>query len=107
MTTKSLNIEYGSRRWFWSLAVGLTCLLIIYLYFVNRMVFDLWSRERTLVQVRTINTRVTELEQQSAQLSAKLTIELANQLGLHDLPKEDISYAYRDQGSLVSWQVGQ
>lgn len=86
----------------WVNTLGVVALLLTYIGLVNLSAHSAASRENALEQAGLLRTEVALLEESYLNLSSRITLGLAHDLGFHDIATES-SYAAR---SSVGGTVG-
>lgn len=81
MTIKTLNLDYSYQRYVQVMIVAVILLIGLYTYFVTAIVWDAASREKVLSQAGQLSSDVSTLEAQYVNLSGKVTLDSARELG--------------------------
>ncbi len=84
MPINILSSEHNRERVVRQLLGLFGLLAILYIYLINSFIFNAIDRQRKLDQVGTIQSTVVGLEKTEFDLSSKVTLDLAYQLGFKD-----------------------
>lgn len=77
------------RRIFWFLVGFVLCLFSTYGYFVSKSITNVLLREEVEENILVVNSQISELEFSYLDKKNKVTLELAYDMGFHDIEDKE------------------